>query len=301
MLVVRRDGIYVDGTAGSGGHSAAILEVLDERGRLICIDRDPLAVDRVRSRIGGDPRVTVVHGNHGDMDSLLEGVGVREVDGIVMDLGVSSEQLSSAERGFSFDTNGPLDMRMDSSGGRTAGEMLKSLSVEELADVIHRYGEDPRAKGIASEIVKAMRAGKLADTADLAGAVMRIYPHRGARHPATRTFQALRMYVNDEQGSLEKGLKAGVTKLRDRGRMAVISFHSLEDRMVKHFFLLHQGRWESQESGGTKWTGAMPRVRILTRKAVRPSAEELTGNRRARTARLRVAERCDSSIHKEQP
>jgi len=299
LLGVRAGGVYVDGTVGSGGHAAAILEKAGATGFLLGMDRDGEALARARSRLTGhEGSYALVQGDYADMAGAAAQRGLGEVNGIVLDLGVSAEQLESAERGFSFVREGPLDMRMDASRGESAADLLQRVTETDLAALIRRYGEEPNARRIARRIVREREKDPIRTTGRLARVVERaLGGRRGKRHPATRTFQALRIAVNGELASLEKGLPAALGLLQAGGRMAVISFHSLEDRMVKRFFVRHEGRWESLQEGGRAWRGEEPAVARVTRRAVRPSAVQTETNPRARSARLRVAERLTAGAH----
>jgi 16S rRNA (cytosine1402-N4)-methyltransferase len=294
-LAPQRGGVFVDGTLGSGGHARAIAERISPEGRLLAMDRDAEAIDRVRC--GGGAwleRCTLVHGNFADVQQVAAAQGFSAVDGMLLDLGVSSEQLGAAERGFSFQQDGPLDMRMDRAQGVTAAELVNTLPEEELAGLLWRYGEERHARRIARALVQGRAAGGITRTGQLADAVVGAQGGmRGRIHPATRAFQALRIAVNEELAALERGLAGGLEIVKAGGRVAVIAFHSLEDRVVKQFFVAHAGRWESLAAGGRRWIGAKPEVRILTKKPVIPSADELNANPRARSAKLRVAERKD--------
>ncbi|MGA1578803.1 MAG: 16S rRNA (cytosine(1402)-N(4))-methyltransferase RsmH [Steroidobacteraceae bacterium] len=289
-LAVKGDGFYVDATYGRGGHAEAVLARLGNRGTLLVIDRDPEAVACAREHIGRDPRVTVVHADFAALDTALEAVG-RQPDGILLDLGVSSPQLDTPGRGFSFQRQGPLDMRMDPGTGQSAAEWLAEVDERELAMVIARYGEERFARRIARAIVGARAVHPIADTAELARVVAAAVPRREpGKHPATRTFQALRIHVNDELGQLERVLPRAMAALAPGGRLAVISFHSLEDRMVKRFLRDHS-------RDDPAWAGlpvvpeaARARLRLVGR-AVFPDEEEVRRNPRARSAVLRAAER----------
>ena len=267
-LAIRPDGTYVDATFGAGGHSALILAALSPRGRLIALDADPSA----GARAIADPRFTLVHANFRELAEQLDALGIAQVDGVLFDLGVSSMQFDEAERGFSFRVAAPLDMRMDPTRGESAAAWLQSHDEREIADAIYQYGEERASRRIAREIVARRDAGRpVVDTADLAALVARVV--RGGRiHPATRTFQALRIAVNDELGALRDGLDAALARTAAGGRIAAISFHSLEDRIVKHTFRDD------------------PRARVVTRKPIVPSEDEVAANPRARSAKLRVAE-----------
>jgi 16S rRNA (cytosine1402-N4)-methyltransferase len=279
MMAPRSEGVYVDCTVGLGGHTRALLAA--GAGRVIGVDRDEAALGMARARLGGQAagRVTWVHADYRDLEAVLAEVGVTRVDGVVADLGVSSAQLEDPSRGFSFRRAGPLDMRMDQTTGQTLAERLRDVDEATLADVIWTLGEERRSRRVARAILRAREAGTLGDTAELATAV-----RRGAGRgrweridPATRTFQALRIWVNDELGRLDTFLEAAVHTLTAGGRLVVIAFHSLEDRVVKHTF-----RGLAAE-GGT--------VQVLTRRPVRPGEAEVGRNARARSARLRAVEK----------
>jgi len=290
-LAVRPGGIYVDGTLGNGGHTRAILVRLAGAGRVIGIDRDWEALERARTVVGDEKGVALVQGSFADVGDIVKGMGIQQIDGLLLDLGVSSEQLETAQRGFSFQHDGPLDMRMDRAQETTAADLVNSLPEAGLRRILGSLGEEKAAGRIARAIVRERSSEPIAGTARLAGIVARAAGRRGRIHPATRTFQALRMAVNDELGALERGLEEGLALLAPGGRMAVISFHSLEDRAVKTCFRAHEGRLESLQAGGSRRVGKSPAVRRLTRKPVTPTAEELARNPRARSAKLRAVER----------
>jgi 16S rRNA (cytosine1402-N4)-methyltransferase len=273
-LNVRAEGTYVDATFGAGGHAALILDALGATGRLVALDADPAAGGRAIA----DPRFTLVHANFRDLAQHLDALGISRVDGVLFDLGVSSMQLDEAERGFSFRAAAPLDMRLDPAGGESVADFLATRDEREIADVIYRYGEERASRRIARAIVALRDAGTpVRDTLDLAGVVARAVraPAHQRIHPATRTFQALRIAVNDELGALRDGLDAALARTAPGGRIAVISFHSLEDRIVKYTF-----REDS-------------RARVLTRKPLVAGDDEVAANPRARSAKLRVAERVE--------
>ena len=285
-LNVKAGGIYVDGTLGRAGHTR---EILRRGGRVIGIDRDDDALKAVAAlSVQG---LKAVKGNHGDVAKILKNEGLEEVDGILLDLGVSSPQLDEGERGFSFRADGPLDMRMDRAGGLTAADVVRDLDEAGLTEIFRKYGEEPNARRIAKAIVKARGVSPVETTLQLAEIVERTVGRRGAHHPATRVFQALRMHVNDEMGELEKALADGLMCLKPGGRMAVITFESLTDRVVKHFFAAHAGRMVSLQQGGERWEGESPRVSQVTRKAVVASDQEIAANPRSRSAKLRAVER----------
>ena len=285
FLAPDRGGIYVDGTVGLGGHAAAILAAGPEV-RLIGIDRDPQALRYAAARLAqfGD-RVRLVHGNYRDLAEILAGLGIEAIDGFLLDLGLSSLQLDAPERGFSFRADGPLDMRMDPTQETSAADLVNAASVEELARILRDYGEERFAGRIARAIVAAR---PIETTRALAEIVRRAIPrrfHERRIDPATRTFQALRIAVNDELRNLQDGLAAGFAALRPGGVIVVISFHSLEDRIVKRFFRkLATPRYESLAPGPP----LPPQAEVLTKKPLRPSEEEIGENPRARSAKLRA-------------
>jgi 16S rRNA (cytosine1402-N4)-methyltransferase len=290
LLAPRSGEIYCDATVGGGGHAERILEASAPAGRLVGIDRDPdaLAAARVRLERFGD-RVTLVHGAFGDARRILDELGVAPVHGFVVDLGVSSPQLDRAERGFSFQREGPLDMRMDPTRGESAAELIARLDADEIKRILREYGEEKFAGRIARAIKEA---GELPTTTALAALIARTVPSR-ERHkdPATRTFQALRIAVNDELGQLERFLEDFPSLLMPGGRIVVIAFHSLEDRLVKNRFrnlARHPGvPADLMEKMGV----APPQLELLTGKPVTAGDEELSVNPRARSAKLRAAVR----------
>jgi 16S rRNA (cytosine1402-N4)-methyltransferase len=277
-LQPRADGVYVDGTLGQGGHTKALIAA--GAGRVIGIDRDERALELAREALAEDiSRVEVVHDDYRRLAEVLDARGIRAVDGILVDLGVSSMQIDEPARGFSFRQAGPLDMRMDRSRGQTLQERLADVDAEELANVIWTYGEERHSRRVARAIVEARQRGGLTDTAALASVVRRSAGGRGWQRidPATRTFQALRIWVNGELEGLDRFLEVACGRLTAGGRLAVIAFHSLEDRIVKQTF---------RRLGGDdmQW-------RVLTRRPIVPDAGESDRNARARSARLRVLER----------
>ena len=293
LLGIKPDGLYVDGTLGGGGHAEAILRRLTGGGRLLGLDRDEEALQRAKVRLNGlGARSLLEHGNFADMETLAQHRGFDHVDGVVLDLGMSSDQVDEAARGFSFAQDGPLDMRMDRTQSLTAAELVNSSDERTLMETIRSLGEEPHARSIARRIVQERSKSPITTTLRLADIVAEASGgRRGRLHPATRTFQALRMAVNRELESLEQGVEAAVRLLAVGGRLAVISFHSLEDRMVKHTMARHVGRWESLQAGGRAWQGALPCLRWVTRKAVTPGPREVELNPRSRSAKLRVVER----------
>ena len=286
-LSPKSGGRYVDGTLGGGGHAAAILERSAPDGRLLGLDADPAALAAAGLRLAPfEARFTPAHGNFRDLGRLARERGFDRVDGILLDLGVSSHQLDTPERGFSFAADAPLDMRLDPTEGDTAADLVNRLPEGELADLIFRYGEERGSRRVARFIAEARRKRPIARTAELAELVARALGGRhGKIHPATRTFQALRIAVNRELESLEAALPQAVELLAPGGRLAVISFHSLEDRIVKLFFRAESGY------GGT----GHARLAIVTKKPLEAGEEENRANPRARSAKLRIAERVVSS------
>lgn len=296
LMAIKRGGVYVDGTSGSGGHAQAVLERVGPGGFLLGIDRDAAAVERTKERLATwRGQCAVVQGNYADMVEIGVQLGIREVDGVMLDLGFSSDQIEQADRGFSFMHEGPLDMRMNLSQPLTAAVIVNTWDEEALAGILRQFGEEHDASRIARGIVAARKAGPIRTTIELAKIVERAAGgRRGRIHPATKTFQALRIAVNGELDNLQRGLDAGLGMLKMGGRFGVISFHSLEDRIVKHFFVSHAWRQESLHQGGQKWVGELPAVRFVNRKAVMPSETEIGENPRARSAKLRVVERIEA-------
>jgi len=289
---VRPGGRYIDATLGGGGHAAAVLEASAPGGRLLGIDADPAAVARARRRFASHgPRFRAVHGRFSRLRELAAVEGFEGADAVILDLGMSSDQLDDPGRGFGFDRDGPLDMRLDPGQPLTAADIVNTWPEEELADLLRRYGEEPAARRIARCLVTRRRQAPFLRTADLAATVAVAVGRRGPRHPATATFRALRMAVNRELEELVEGLEAGLATLRIGGRLVAISFHSLEDRAVKRCFREHAPRAEARPEGGTVLRFRPPAVRVLTRHGVTPSPEEVWRNPRARSARLRAAER----------
>lgn len=294
-LAPRPGGVYVDGTLGGAGHARLILEASAPDGVLVGFDRDPAALAAAGERLdtyGG--RVRLVHGNYAEMASALSGMGFGAIDGFILDLGVSSHQLDTAERGFSFQVDAPLDMRMDTDGKVTAADLVNELSEDELVRIIREYGEERWAKRIASFIVKARQQGAIESTLNLVDIVKGAIPRAKWEeriHPATRTFQALRIAVNDELGSLERGLDAGLGLLSPGGRGVVISFHSLEDRIVKTTFRRFAQGCTCPKDFPRCVCGGRPRLRILTGRPVMAGDDEVAENPRARSAKLRAVEK----------
>ncbi|MBQ3073637.1 MAG: 16S rRNA (cytosine(1402)-N(4))-methyltransferase RsmH [Ruminococcus sp.] len=290
-LEIKPHGIYVDGTAGGGGHSSQILKKLTS-GMLYSIDRDPDAIATVTERFKDEPCSTIVRGRFGDMKELLSELGVYKVDGVLLDIGVSSHQLDTPERGFSFHEDAPLDMRM-SQQGESARDLVNNLPYGEIARILSTYGEEKFASSIARNIVKAREEKPIETTLELAEIIKASVPQKVRREgpPARQSFQALRIAVNDEFGELERGLDSAFEMLSSGGRLAVITFHSIEDRIVKQ--------------GMAKWAegcicpkdfpvcvcGNKPKVKIITRKPITATEEELELNQRSRSAKLRICEK----------
>ncbi|HNG64988.1 MAG TPA: 16S rRNA (cytosine(1402)-N(4))-methyltransferase RsmH [Thauera aminoaromatica] len=292
-LAIRADGLYVDGTFGRGGHSRAVLQRLGPQGRLIAFDRDPLAI--AAGQAVGDARLTLVHSAFSALDDELARLGVQAVDGVLLDLGVSSPQLDDAARGMSFRFDAPLDMRMDTSRGQTVAEWLAEASVGQITEVIREYGEERFAHAIAKAIANARAGGAVATTGQLAALVEKaVRTREPGQHPATRTFQALRIFINQELEELSRVLPVCVSRLRPGGRLAVISFHSLEDRIVKRF-MRDESRPPVLPRRLPVRAADLPAPRLqLVGKAMRPSEAEVAANPRARSAVLRVAERTEA-------
>lgn len=292
-LALRPDGFYVDATFGRGGHTRAILARLGEQGKLLAIDRDPQAVVAAKALLGADPRASVVRAPFSRLADAISDAG-RPADGILLDLGVSSPQLDDAGRGFSFLRDGPLDMRMDPGSAESAAAWLARASEREIATVISRLGEERFARRIAHAIVVARTEAPIATTGRLASVISQAVPTREpGKHPATRTFQALRIHVNRELEELEQVLPQAVDSLAPGGRLVVISFHSLEDRMVKRF--MRRASQDDPAWAGLPVVPAHARARLrLAGRAVFPNEDEVRRNPRARSAVLRAAERIEA-------
>jgi 16S rRNA (cytosine1402-N4)-methyltransferase len=285
-------GIYIDATFGRGGHSRHILHALDERGRLLAIDRDPDAVACAERMFAGDERFQIVQESFAMLAEVSEQAGLMgRVNGILLDLGVSSPQLDQAGRGFSFTKDGPLDMRMDPGSGHSAAEWLAQAEMKEIAEVLKSYGEERHAKRIARAIVESRELAPIRTTLQLAEIVSKANPAwEKSKHPATRSFQGIRIFINGELEALERVLQSVIDVLAVGGRLAVISFHSLEDRMVKRF-MREQAKGDRFPPGVPVTQESLQPRLCLVGKAVRPGADETAANPRARSAVLRVAER----------
>lgn len=294
-LNIKPDGIYVDGTLGGGGHSYHIAEKLTDGGRLIGIDRDDAAIRAAGERLKPfADRVTIVRSNYGDIRRVLNDLGIDRVDGILLDLGVSSYQLDTAERGFSYMADAPLDMRMDQSESMTAGDIVNDYSVDELTRIIRDYGEDRFARNIAKHIVEARQKKRIETTGELVEIIKASIPmkiQKTGGHPAKRTFQAIRIELNRELTVIEEVTDTMIDCLNPEGRLCVITFHSLEDRIIKNKFRTAENPCTCPREFPVCMCGKKSRGRVITRKPILPDEEEMERNSRARSAKLRVFER----------
>ncbi len=294
LLAPRSGGIYVDGTLGGGGHAEEILLRSGPDGILVGLDRDAAAMERARQRLAGyGGRAMLRRANFREVAEVLTELGIRAVDGFLLDLGLSWFHLRSPERGFSFLTDGPLDMRMDDRGAVTAADLVNTLPRQELARILREYGEEKKANVVAKAIERARDRGPITSTVQLAEIVAGVFPPYPPRrtHPATLTFQALRIAVNDELGALRDGLGGMIALLRPGGRIAVISFHSLEDRIVKQAFAEHARACVCPPRMPVCRCGKRADLKVLTKRPVVPSAREVSENPAARSAKLRAAEK----------
>jgi 16S rRNA (cytosine1402-N4)-methyltransferase len=295
QLAPRPGGVYLDGTLGGGGHSELILEKIGPEGLLIGIDRDQAALKAASERLSRFGNCfKAIQGNFGNLKELLTTQDITALDGLLLDLGVSSHQLDTVARGFSFRVNGPLDMRMDNNNGDTAADLLSELSVEELEKIIKEFGEERWAKKIAAKIVQVRQDTPITTTLQLADLVAGSIPrrfHEDRIHPATRTFQALRIAVNQELEQVREGVSAGIAVLKPGGRIAVISFHSLEDRIVKHLFREAATGCTCPPRMPYCVCNRKPDLKVLTGRPITAGAVELADNPRARSAKLRAAEK----------
>ncbi len=293
-LQVKPAGVYVDGTFGRGGHAAAILDGLGDSGRLVVMDKDPQAIASARSRYGQDSRVTIIHDDYARMAMHIEQLGLRQqVDGVLLDLGVSSPQLDDASRGFSFTQNGPLDMRMNPQQGQSAAQWLMDADEKEIADVLWQFGEERFSRRIAKRIVETRKHQSIDDTATLANIIAECVPaFKEKKHPATRSFQAIRIKINAELEHIQRVLEDIFDVLKIGGRVLVISFHSLEDRLVKRFFRKHSTAPKIPRGLPLTEVERQTGVRLKTiGKAIKAGAQEIKQNARSRSAVLRIAER----------
>ena len=294
-LAIRPDGIYLDGTLGRGGHSEEIAKRLSDKGRLLCVDRDRQALEEAGRRLAPwADRITFLHGNFADLDALMDRAGVAAADGMLFDLGVSSPQLDDPERGFSYMHDAPLDMRMDRDDALTAWTVVNQWPREEIRRVLSQYGEERYAGPIAAAIDKARRKAPIETTGQLVEVIRGALPAAALRekqHPAKRSFQGIRIAVNDELASVSRMLQAAIPRLNPGGRLAVISFHSLEDRIVKSELAAAAKGCTCPPEFPVCVCGKTPQVKLVTRKPVLPGEDELEENPRARSAKLRVAEK----------
>ncbi|MCQ2487368.1 MAG: 16S rRNA (cytosine(1402)-N(4))-methyltransferase RsmH [Clostridia bacterium] len=290
-LHIKEDGIYLDATCGGAGHSSVILTKLSDKGRLIAMDQDPDAIEVIKSRIGSDPRVTIVHDNFCNIPSVLQSLGLEGVDGILADLGVSSYQLDTPERGFSFHTDAPLDMRM-SKDGMTAADLIATASEQELKKILYTYGEEKFAPSIAAAIVREREKAPIETTLQLSEIVKNAVPQKARRqkHPGRKTFQALRIAVNGEMDVLNLGLDGMFDSLNVGGILSIITFHSLEDRMVKQRFAQYCEGCTCPPEFPVCVCGKTPAGKLVF-KYKAPSDEELEINSRSRSAKLRAIEK----------
>ena len=297
FLITRTDGVYVDGTTGAGGHSEAILKKLDQDGRLICLDRDTDAIEITRERLnsgGFKNKYFTIKANFADMDIALKETGTNKVDGILLDLGMSSYQLDRSGRGFSFNRDEPLDMRMDTSSGKNAGELLNNLSVQEIASALKKFGEEKLAKPIAKAVVRERSISPIDSSGRFADIIRSHYPASQAnrkKDPATRSFQALRILTNNEMENLSAILKKAPDLLNKGGRIIFLTYHSLEDRLVKRAIADWENSCTCPPDLPICVCNKKPRFKRLIKKGIQPRQEEIAANPRARSARLRGAER----------
>ena len=291
-LNIRPDGVYVDCTAGGGGHSSAIAERLSDKGRLISLDRDPDAVKAASERLAKFPNASVIHRNYSEMDKVLEELGIEAVDGILMDLGVSSHQLDEESRGFSYHSDAPLDMRM-SQDGMSAADIVNTFDEQQLAKIIFEYGEEKFSRRIASNIVRARENAPIETTLQLADIVRESVPQKARRekNPCKKTFQAIRIAVNCEFDHLSEGLDKAFASLKPQGRLAVITFHSLEDRLVKQRFAGWCKGCICPPDFPQCVCGRKPQGILVNRKPIEADEKELESNNRSRSAKLRIIER----------
>ena len=294
-LKIKPDGIYVDGTLGGGGHSYEICKRLSDKGRLIGIDQDAAAIEAASERLGEfKDRVTIIRSNYCEMKKQLNSIGVTSVDGIILDLGVSSYQLDTAERGFTYREDVPLDMRMDQRQARTAKDIVNEYSEMELYRIIRDYGEDKFAKNIAKHIVQARQEKPLETTGELIQAIKAAIPMKVRAvggHPAKKTFQAIRIELNNELGVLKDSLDDMIDLLNDEGRLCIITFHSLEDRIVKNHFRTSEHPCICPKEFPVCVCGRISKGKVVTRKPILPGEAELEENSRSKSAKLRVFER----------
>lgn len=291
-LNINPSGIYVDGTAGGGGHSALIASKLNEKGKLICFDRDPDAIKACEERLSKYKNVILINENYSSVKSSLEKIGIKKIDGLMLDLGVSSHQLDTRERGFSYHSDAPLDMRM-SQKGISAADIVNTYSAKDLADIFYKYADEKFSFKIADEIVKTREINPINTTLQLAEIVSDCYPNKFKRngHPARKVFQALRIAVNDEMGEVEKGIEDAFSILNPKGRLSIITFHSIEDRLVKQKFLSYTKGCTCPPDFPVCVCNNKPKAKLINRKPIVASEEELKENLRSRSAKLRILEK----------
>lgn len=293
-LNIKKDGIYVDCTLGGAGHSIEILKRLGDRGKLIGIDQDSAAIKAAEKRLSGFKNVQLVHDNFYNIKDILDSLNIDKVDGIMMDLGVSSYQLDEAERGFSYMKDAPLDMRMNRDSSVSAYNIVNEYDEERLAKVIRDYGEEKFAKRIAGFIVERRKHGPINTTLELVEIIKNAVPAKARRegpHPAKRTFQAIRIEVNQELQILEKAIEDSIEKLNPGGRIAVITFHSLEDRITKNVLKKEENPCTCPKEFPVCVCGKKPSIKIITKKPIDPTEDELKQNPRSRSAKLRIGEK----------
>ena len=293
-LAIKPNGHYVDGTYGRGGHARSILAALDADGRLIVMDRDPQAIADARATLGADERVTIIHDDYANLKECIAGLDLLEqIDGILLDLGVSSPQLDDAQRGFSFQHNGPLDMRMNPEQGESAAEWLQRADEAEVARVLWEFGEERQSRRIARKLVEIRETQSIDDTATLASIISSVVPRpKNHKHPATRSFQAIRIHINQELSQIQQMLETILDVLKVGGRMLVISFHSLEDRLIKRFIKAQSTQPRIPRGLPLRDSEINSVLRLSAiGKAIKAGAAELAVNPRSRSAVLRVAER----------
>lgn len=292
-LNIKKDGIYVDGTLGGAGHTSKILELLSQEGLLIGIDRDEEALNVAQKRLSQYNNVTYVHGNHDEIKKILSDLKIPKVDGILLDLGVSSYQLDEEKRGFSYISDAPLDMRMDKSEKLTAEYIVNNYPEESIANIIYEYGEEKFSRSIAKNICEYRKNKKIETTKELVEIIEKSIPNSAKKngHPAKRTFQALRIEVNNEIKPLIKTIEDCIDVLKPKGRLCVITFHSLEDRAVKEAYLSAQGKCTCPGDLPYCVCGYKSLGKIITKKPIIPTEEEMTGNSRSKSAKLRIFEK----------
>ena len=293
-IIVDKDAIYLDCTLGGGGHSMGILENSTKNSKLIAIDQDQNAIDYVNSNINGyEYKIKIFRNNFQNMDTVIYLAGYEKVDRILMDIGVSSKQLDDMSRGFSYKYEAKLDMRMDTSKKLSAYEVINEFSEKELADIIYKYGEEPKARKIASYIVRTRETKNIETTTELANIVIKAIGKKMKKHPAKRTFQAIRIYVNNELEVLEKAIDKAINLLNNNGRLLIITFHSLEDRIVKEKFRYYENPCSCPKDIPICVCNKKSYGRILNKKAIVANSDELDENNRAHSAKLRIFERIE--------